>query len=236
MNEKIHNFVAYIGFVLALLSFGGMIFLFLEKGKEAKLKTKIDEELQMCENLSPEEGMERDGCFWYLALKRIDPQLCFRISGQGEYYYSDCILEIAVKKQDSNLCEYLSPSQRDSCVEDLALRLGKSEFCERLSDEFSKNSCYFNVATEKKDTKICDKMTNFSEPNYSRLPYAVEYTREGCYARVATYLNRPEICDQLTAPANPDLCYYSFVANNRQQKNLCERIRDSEIKKKCREL
>jgi len=83
--------------------------------------------------------------------------------------------------------------------------------------------CYAQVATAKKDSSICEKITTAG-------------WKDTCYLQVATAKADQSLCEKIiysdSSAKVRDTCYFSVVMNTKD-KSLCEKIRDSQIKQGC---
>jgi hypothetical protein len=108
-----------------------------------------------------------------LAQKTDNLQLCEKAS---PYARDGCYKLIAIKRQDSALCEQIAKNDsaagypRDICYTDIAIQKQDEALCEKVSTQvlpgvdFSKRDiCYSGVAVAKVDVSLCDKVVSSTQ-------------------------------------------------------------------------
>ena len=110
-----------------------------------------------------------------------------------EFDNQGCIMGIAIKTNDLNLCKTLkSNDYQVSCQTQIqnksAVESGDEQDCENIVGQASKDKCYAGVAIKKGDVRICEKVI------------AVAYNTS-CYIQIAKNLNElplPNLADWRT--------------------------------------
>ncbi|MDO9399836.1 MAG: hypothetical protein Q7T79_04105 [bacterium] len=119
----------------------------------------------ICDKIQDEE--RRYYC--YLSLKKIDLFFCEKLKNKGlqawcreEYYMRE-----AVKQQDPLLCDKILVNPRlskESCYAQVASVKKDISICENFSSD--KDDCYLQLAQVKQDISICAKITGAYHKNF----------------------------------------------------------------------
>ncbi|MFN3910344.1 MAG: hypothetical protein ACK4J0_03895 [Candidatus Anstonellaceae archaeon] len=167
--------------------------------------------------------LEEEECFdeknWLIIYKKIDYKDIFE--GSGGYSFR-------VMDFQPNLTEITSPVINTD-VAGLERRWQKVSGIEKqltscLEKSDNKINCYFLTAIDNKEGEVCSMIENDKNAT------------EGCYYQYAIRTSSPEFCPKTNLKT--DYCYIDYVALNKEKnpKNYCNLITDSEIKKQCFEL
>ncbi|HLC78911.1 MAG TPA: hypothetical protein VJG83_00640 [archaeon] len=168
---------------------------------------------QGCESIS--DQTTRDDCIARIAQLRAEPAVCEKIK-VGK---SQCIVDAAIEKGDSSLCEmgsadraqcYRAFSSKDytMCAESFdkrhcndAIAENDSKLCENI--ETYSSFCYYTIATNTKSPSLCSKAGT---------------SAQSCYFRIALETNNPAICENLSETRDNCIAWIAFNTNN---KELC---------------
>ncbi|MBI2627808.1 MAG: hypothetical protein HYW71_00005 [Candidatus Niyogibacteria bacterium] len=119
-----------------------------------------------------------------------------------EFDNQGCIMGIAVKIKDLNLCKTLkSNDYQVSCQTQIqsksAVESSDEQVCENIVGQTSKDKCYAGVAIKKGDAGICEKVV------------AVVYNTS-CYIQIAKSKNDSQICNLIKNNFDKELCLKEF--------------------------
>lgn len=111
-----------------------------------------------------------------------DHSSCEKISECRELFYAAngdtdkdlCYYEIAVRTNNSALCENISGSNEVfDCYEEIALKTKNAELCEHIDDVDDKGNCYQEIARKTHNKTLCNE-----------IPPESRFTKEYCYSVV----------------------------------------------------
>lgn len=114
----------------------------------------------ICQRSMDYEG-DQDRCYQQLALKKNDPQIC---QDGSIFILVDCYAQLAIKNNDLKICDLLPLRQYDEyyyLIECYSqLAIYKNDLT--ICDQ-SKNKprCYESFAAVKKDASVCDQIVDF---------------------------------------------------------------------------
>lgn len=138
--------------------FGGVIFAILLFSVFASIFLINQIRLIKCNAIK--EIDNRDLCYSNIAGDSGNVSICKKINTVA--YKDVCFSNVGVKNQDAALCEQ-SGSQRDFCLDKVAIARGDLTLCDILSDkEYDKPTCYLRIAENKKDPSICQMIESDS--------------------------------------------------------------------------
>ena len=134
-------------------------------------------------------------------------------------FYSSCVRELAVAREDDSICDKLNNVSSGICKyyvstmadEKKASNPSGLDDCEKLNT-LSIPTCIRNLAVKEKDSSLCEKIDNSLQQPY-------------CYFFVAIKLNDLQLCEK--AGSSKQVCYYS-LASARKDVSVCEKLRDEQ--------
>lgn len=152
--------------------------------------------------------------YWKIAgeaIKNKNENLCEKIP-HDNYNHSYCYREIAIAKNDLQLCEKAA-EHRDYCYEQIAGERGDADLCDKVSD---KSNCYSHVAIEKNDPDLCERSEGENKDN--------------CYSRLAELREDGSLCEKVSLEV--DNCYFR-TARAKNDSTLCGKISSENMRKNC---
>ena len=88
-----------------------------------------------------------------------------------------CIINMANRKGDSNLCKQLNGNiaedEREKCLASAYMGSSNIEMCESLNNNIWKGSCLYQIATNIKDENLCNRAALYYEEN-------ADFFRDSC--------------------------------------------------------
>ncbi len=167
--------------------------------------------IQDCTSRSFSDSQE---CFLQFGQERKNVKLCDQIlyaSGKAK-----CQIGVAVGKRDKGLCLHTfnadDSSNRDSCLEQVAIALADPSVCQDATQNF-RQSCIFNVATKSKLPDACQTIKDSNAAG-------------NCLATVAKALGEANLCNQLKAGSLQESCYYN-IAIDKSEPTICGYLPES---------
>ncbi len=138
-----------------------------------------------------------------------------------EFDNQGCIMGIAVKIKDLNLCKTLkSNDYQVSCQTQIqnknAVESGDEQVCENIVSQSAKDKCYAGVAIKNGDVGICEKAVT------------VAYNTN-CYIQIAKNKNDSRICNLIKNSSDKEFCLKELPLQNLADWKVCE-TRGFEIK------
>ena len=167
-------------------------------------KNKLDSTL-VTECDEKQDIIEKDLCYFNLALDNVDDSFCDKISGTQP---NESAIIGGVKKDS---CYILISIENP---EDLAI-------CEKIQNTEDKELCYRRVAVKKKDPSICDLIQRDPNP-----------IKEKCFMDVAIEKKDVSICNKNQVQIWKNLCF-TGVAIAKKDSSICDLISDEEAKDTC---
>jgi len=129
-----------------------------EEIKDDYLKVLSEQEISSCENA----GKMKASCYAEKIISKEGFESC---EGIGDTEVRDaCYYYIAVdspeyKNYDFSFCHKIQDvNKRDACFSDVSTGLKDESGCENIGQEGYMEECYFQVALEKQDSSICNKI------------------------------------------------------------------------------
>ncbi len=111
---------------------------------------------------------------------------------------------------------------KDRCLSDLASEAIRLDVCNLITDYEEKNNCYRAIGALTRDTNICEKTQNVTNPY-----------RDYCFKDVATSKYNEQICEKISKQLIKDQCY-SEIGPKRGIEAICQKIvEDKEARSDC---
>lgn len=138
-------------------------------------------------------------CITNYAKEKEDLTAC---NSLPEFDNQGCIMDIAIKTKDLNLCKTLkSNDYQISCQTQIqkknAVESGNEKVCENIVGQSAKDQCYAGVAIKKGDAGVCAKIV------------AVSYSTS-CYTQIAKDKKDLQICNLISNSSDKELCLKEF--------------------------
>lgn len=137
-------------------------------------------------------------------------------SVQSHSFEDFCIMGLAGKHKDVNLCKEVSRDTRNTCFVLVAEVKNDPTICTQAEQQ---DQCYQQYATDKKDATVCD---NIKDGSY----------KDSCYQNLASQLGDPKLCDKLVYADRKGSCYFDMAMKLRDT-SYCDKITDSNQKQNC---
>ncbi|MFH1391049.1 MAG: hypothetical protein ABIH20_01930 [Candidatus Diapherotrites archaeon] len=150
--------------------------------------------VENCKEIQNAHYKTRNKCYKEAALSEADENICENITGNSRLK-KDCILEIAIAKEDVDLCFELSAADigdKDDCISEIAAQTNDYTLCEKISTDRAYYKCYANIALGFNAPEICGQATR---SNLVSLPYD---GTQHCYKEYAVQTEDAEICENIT--------------------------------------
>lgn len=219
--EKVYIVLCYLNymkkylFLLILLFVSGCI---VQKQLPSELvypETELPPEIKNCEQVyhNPDAMpfSDRDLCYYNLALKLKNPNICSKIV--SETFIDDCYVALERVIGDYRICGLISyDGSRGLCyLKHLKEMPVGIEFCEYLTYGDHKSSCInkFTAITPGLDYKICDNLEEFLG------------ARNTCYKNIALTKGDLDSCKRVSEGTPRNECYKDFAVKLKD-KNLCD--------------
>ena len=133
-------------------------------------------------------SIAQDMCYLVFAYEKDDVAICKKIKIPD--FQGSCFSAMAVKTQNSSLCEEAPALARDRCFSDVANELNEgTALCEKIKDQNQKDNCLANYASRTKDSAVCRKISR-------------QDARDSCFINSAFSANDYSLCSQIS---NPDM-------------------------------
>ncbi|MFC1768131.1 hypothetical protein ACFLZX_00065 [Nanoarchaeota archaeon] len=202
-KEKITPlFVILIFLIIVLYLLHGYVFSFTIFGSVPDARAAQDSALEngniaLCEDISFKS--HKYACQFSVAVKYLDVNLCNKI--QNPLVRDDCLKEVGFEKEDPLICDMIKEDFfKGLCNYNVALTLGRAEFCDKITRPPTKNGCYYSLA--ERYPKNCEKMQEigFGHPG-----------KDECYEVVARRTEDASYCDKIVDVEKQNLCKSLFV-------------------------
>ena len=101
-----------------------------------------DDTIETCKKIEFDD--ERENCFYNLAVKQINPEICTKYMNELAINY--CYLAVGMLMNDTSGCDlipkdasgrYLPPDLHNSCLSSLAIETGNDSICSLIPKESS---------------------------------------------------------------------------------------------------
>ena len=161
----------------------------------------------------------RDSCVAELAKIKEDITICNLIIDSKTKEY--CQEQIAELTNNHDICSAIETGYwRDNCNYHLALSNNKDTYCILIGDSSQREDCFDKVAIATNNKLICD--------------FLIGDKRGQCLFTVAVNSHDPLLCQELDSIINRDVCR-KRISKETKNKEICELIGTSAIKKACLE-
>lgn len=197
--------------IIALLVIGGGFYVYKNQKSENCNKNLPFAEYNLCLNTTAvnKNNIEicseastngaKYSCITNYAKEKEDLTFCNNLP---EFDNQGCIMGIAVKTKDLNLCKTLkSNDYQISCETQIqtksAIGSGDEKVCENIVGQSAKDKCYAGVAIKNGDANMCKKIV------------AVVYNTS-CYIQIAKNKNDSQICNLINNSSDKELCLKEF--------------------------
>ena len=164
---------------------------------------------------------ERNKCYVDLAKSVMDAKYCDFLEKQDKSY-NYCIFSVSELNHDVSLCRTIQDDTNwgDLCYWRYAEYSGEASFCYKLSLINEKNECFYNIALDKENVEICNKIPE----NYN--------LNQKCIYELAKETENVEFCELLKSSASRDVCFIA-IAEIKQDRSICASIKSNLIKEDC---
>lgn len=141
-----------------------------------------NKDVNICNN-KISDPTKRENCYLEVAIATLDQKLCLKIVSNLQWNYN-CYEIIAKNLLEPSICHNLpgsGPYNKYAC--ELHVNIGKAllknnpSYCDALTVQWKKNSCYFEFATREKDENFCYKMTDV-EPGDNEIENCINVVKK----------------------------------------------------------
>ncbi len=183
----------------------------------------------------------KDGNFCEKMKKECKKRKISFPSGKCYYGYRDiyvkCVTDLSIILEDENLCKKIEyPEGLRECQKEVFLKT--TDLCQDILEKEKKLDCIQQVAVEKNDLELCQKIRRVSEcmggiavktKNFdlclegsAQEGYSLEFLQLNCFKEVFRHIENPEVCNHVRAGGYCDC----IIAAAFQLKNpeLCQNV------------
>lgn len=171
-------------------------------------------------------------CYRDVAVAKDDVSVCESVP-QEDNKRDECYSTVLARtqNQDISLCEKIHVSHWNKyCKLRIAFKTATREnninTCDSLSDQQSKNDCFWEVANGQNNPLLCELIK----------PDQYDLDTNQCIVQSSPAMLDDSACDTLKGihydTQNKDLCYFQFATVN-QKIASCEKMSESSFKEKC---
>lgn len=125
------------------------------------------------------------------ALNTKNSFFCFLCPLTSGWRY-ECYLDLAIEKKDLSLCD--KSLSQNYCYREVAKLKKESILCEKISDSFNRDSCYLGVAEARKEVDLCEKISDLKAKNF-------------CFYAIAEATKNPNLCEKIRSNHRRERCY-----------------------------
>ena len=163
-----------------------------------KEQTEEEKALDVCSGMpSMQYGSYEDLCIIGLAGKFKNTELCEEVIRDQR---TTCYKIVAVAKNDPDVCNE-AESMADQCYQEYALEKKDILICAKIASVDNKDSCYDNLANQLADPTGCSKIMNVSR-------------KDNCYSNMAMRLGDSSYCDSITNSDQKQSCQNNIQNNS----------------------
>jgi hypothetical protein len=186
-------------------------------------------EVSLCNGI--ESNSSRDDCIEAVAVSIPDASLCNKLGSSLDYWKHQCIMKVAMVKQDIALCDEIpvDPGNRmtETCVKNISEGKTDPSMCDSISNQDVRDFyCLTPVAVASKDESACSSITDKRHKN-------------SCIAAAALAGKDVSMCQDIaikdgafTFPDDLNECV-TAIAKATHSKALCEKAYDASARKAC---
>ena len=130
-------------------------------------------------------------------------------------FVSNMIASKALNLEKPSLCKIiLSDDKREHCIVNIAMTINDSDLCESLTSETDKvkDPCYSEIAENKLDYTLCEKINN-------------EWMKNNCFDYIAKSTNNKYLCGKINDESKKEECIKII---SEFEPGYCERLLDYE--------
>jgi len=143
----------------------------------------------------------------------------------GQYSRGSCIVDYVIDKPvtDPLVCESIRRDDnyhQQMCYSFLAYRTKKHEYCDMLSEQSKRDSCYSAILENEGDIGKCNLESNH------------DYN-DRCKLYVAKNTSNDMVCNDILDITLRNNCYFSLSKNSYRGRDLCGLISDFKMKESC---
>lgn len=186
--------------------------IFSQKDFVEKCKLYIKKDLNFCTTLA--DFYDKFICYSSLALNKNDFSICDKAPSE---IIDTCYSVVIEKTGNSDDCDKFKDGEyKYNCYKKFKKNISL-DFCETIKNSvFAYDDCLQEVAIEKKDTKICDKITHYDgEAKGSEI----------CYQQIYINNNDTASCAKLSNNENLQEECFSAIALNKEDPFICKNIK-----------
>ena len=161
---------------------------------------------------------QRDGCVDQLTVRKAvvakDASLCQQVRSKD--WKEGCYERLALLLKEPLLCSMAGT--KILCFSEVAVATMDPDLCEH-SGEFM-GSCLRDVAIARKETSICERITNPTD-------------KTSCFTWMAETMKDPNICEFIIEQKDRDWCFARLVPTVTVDSTVCERIMGQSDREYC---
>ena len=166
------------------------------------------------------------------ALATSNSDLCANV--RNVIKRNDCYKTIAIKNNDSSLCDKMEGSNevkgleyldyyKNECYSTIGYNKKDSSYCDKLSSSAAKDDCYNTARISSQDLTVCDKIQS-------------QEKKDNCYNWAAKNKRDPsffaKVCPLIKTQESHDDCYLWYAAYSKDWA-LCNNIQSQSTKDCC---
>lgn len=148
------------------------------------------QDLPLCEQVETE--LQREEC--YIDVARTDPSVTLSDCDAGGQVWPACYRSIALRENDSSICQELPTSHQENCFRPIAESTGNISVCTQIEGRQQSVSCANNVANNIPEDEytysFCETWSSFEAVDNS--------DTDRCFYEVGTRTMNVDACNQIT--------------------------------------
>ena len=179
--------------------------------------SKLKNDTSGCEKIT-DKGIKY-GCYTLLVYynSKIEPDICLKLS---ETYRTNCLIMVAVSKDDIGFCKNLPEIEANDCYGIFAFRHKDPSFCDKIVSSYKRDDCYEGSVFYIKSGTQCDKIND-------------NFKRDNCYSKAAYETNNTKFCEKIEGPIiEKDSCYHR-IALQKKNRPICDMIKNQSFREDC---
>jgi hypothetical protein len=193
-------------------------------------------DIKICDKF--EDSDYAQACIAIVGINKNDESYCDKVD--DEYLRGQCRTKLAMQKNDSAICkEIKNVDSKDLCYSYFILdeKSVSEKMCSQISELFLREMCEMSLAIKNKDEQRCldPKIVSYENQAICLAGIGMKHGDAEMCGKIDITRGEDEFEEGLSAgEIMRDLCY-AGVAKKNTDDSFCKKIKDSKLKKACKE-
>ncbi|MBU0979426.1 MAG: hypothetical protein KJ709_01350 [Nanoarchaeota archaeon] len=151
-------------------------------------------------------GSYRDDCYEDVAVDLGREDLCDEIGSKNDK--RSCFTDIAVNKEDPNICANLKAGEANICNKDYSIGAGDFDSCSLVTSDDESDECYMHFAVADSNVELCADLNSKKNRDECHYGIALTNTNSQFCGSIEDETKRQQCHDTIEATEESEGCKY----------------------------